>query len=209
MRNEDDRGQRSWDAHFLSIAKQVSQKSKDPSTKVGAVIVGPMKEIRSTGFNGFPRGIEDTSKRYSDRRVKYPLVIHGEMNAIYNATLIGARTQRTTIYVTHPTCLDCAKGIIQTGIYRVVVSKEGSPLVEREPWKTSWEKATAVYEEAGVEYETNVGPLEKEDLELPPGSVIDHLYSLLIRECEETVEPVQTDEQALEMLNKTIEGLGG
>lgn len=71
-----------WDVHFLDLAATHARMSKDPSTRVGSVIVGPDREIRSVGFNGFPRGIEDTYARLHDRDTKLKLVVHGEMNAM-------------------------------------------------------------------------------------------------------------------------------
>ena len=67
-----------WDLRFLELAHHISQWSKDPSTKVGCVVVGSDREIRSTGFNGFPRGIEDSIERLEDREEKYPLICHAE-----------------------------------------------------------------------------------------------------------------------------------
>ena len=71
-----------WDLRFLKLAEHISNWSKDPSTKVGCIIVGEDREIRSTGFNGFPRGIEDSEERLNDRTQKYPLICHAEENAI-------------------------------------------------------------------------------------------------------------------------------
>ena len=76
-----------WDGRFIELAKHISGWSKDPSTKVGCVVVGEDREIRSTGFNGFPRGIEDDSDRLEDREQKYPLICHAEENAIMHAAL--------------------------------------------------------------------------------------------------------------------------
>ncbi|MBT7127172.1 MAG: CMP deaminase, partial [Candidatus Thioglobus sp.] len=75
-----------WDKRYLGLAAEVSTWSKDPSTQVGAVTVGSKKEVLSQGFNGFPRGIDDSDERYNNRDTKYKLVVHAEMNAIYNAT---------------------------------------------------------------------------------------------------------------------------
>ena len=77
-----------WDARFLDLAKHISDWSKDPSTKVGCVVVGEDREVRSTGFNGFPRGIEDTAARLNDRSQKYPMICHAEENAIMHACLL-------------------------------------------------------------------------------------------------------------------------
>ena len=78
-----------WDQRFLELAKQISTWSKDPSTQVGCVVVGPDREIRSTGFNGLPRGIEDTSERLNNREIKYPMICHAEENAIMHAARTG------------------------------------------------------------------------------------------------------------------------
>ena len=69
-----------WDKRFLDLAKHISDWSKDPSTKVGCIVVGEDREIRSTGFNGFPRGIEDKQERLEDREQKYPMICHAEEN---------------------------------------------------------------------------------------------------------------------------------
>ena len=78
-----------WDIRFLKLATHISEWSKDPSTKVGCVVVGPDREIRSTGFNGFPRGIQDSDERLTNRDLKYPLICHAEENAIMHAARIG------------------------------------------------------------------------------------------------------------------------
>ena len=107
----------SWDDRFLELATVISSWSKDPSTKVGAVIVNKDKKIISTGYNGFPRGIKD-DHRLDNRAQKYDLVVHAEANAIIHAKepLDGC-----TIY-TMPfmPCSRCAGLIIQAGIQRVV-----------------------------------------------------------------------------------------
>ncbi|MEC9336570.1 MAG: CMP deaminase, partial [Candidatus Thermoplasmatota archaeon] len=71
-----------WDGRFLGLAAHIAAWSKDPSTQVGCVIVGPDREVRSTGFNGLPRGIADTEARLTNRERKYPLICHAEENAI-------------------------------------------------------------------------------------------------------------------------------
>ena len=78
-----------WDQRFLDLAAHIAGWSKDPSTKVGCVVVGEDREIRSTGFNGFPRGISDDNDRLTDREKKYPLICHAEENAIMHAARIG------------------------------------------------------------------------------------------------------------------------
>ena len=86
-----------WDKRFLELAKHISDWSKDPSTstKVGCIVVGEDREIRSTGFNGFPRGIEDKTERLEDREQKYPMICHAEENAIMHAARIGISLKGT------------------------------------------------------------------------------------------------------------------
>lgn len=105
--------------------------SKDPNTQVGAVLVGPTnREVRSTGFNGLPRGLRDTRERLEDRDLKNKLVVHAEMNAILNAARIGVSTQGCVLYFvatdhTHdlwggPPCTRCTVELIQAGVREVV-----------------------------------------------------------------------------------------
>jgi dCMP deaminase len=137
-----------WDERYLSLAAEVATWSKDPSTQVGAVTVGSKKEVLSQGFNGFPRGIHDTDERYNDRETKYKFVVHAEMNAIYNATYSGTSLDGSTLYVYGlPICSECAKGVIQVGIKKVVVLKSrdvGS-------WYESVMLSKEMFEEAGIE----------------------------------------------------------
>ena len=137
-----------WDKRYLALAAEIATWSKDPSTQVGAVTVGRKKEVLSQGFNGFPRGIEDTEERYNDRETKYKFVVHAEMNAIYNATYSGTSLDGATLYVYGlPICSECAKGIIQVGIKKVVIEKSKAP----ERWNASVQRAQAMFDEAGVE----------------------------------------------------------
>lgn len=108
-----------WYKYYLLIAEQVAVKSKDRSVKFGAVIVGPDNEIRSTGFNGFPRGIDDNIKSRHKRPEKYCWTEHAERNAIYNAARCGIATKGCSIVVNGPPCNDCARAIIQAGITKV------------------------------------------------------------------------------------------
>ena len=137
-----------WDNRYLSLAKEVSTWSKDPSTQVGAVTVGSKKEVLSQGFNGFPRGIEDTDERYNHRETKYKFVVHAEMNAIYNATYSGTSLDGATLYIYGlPICSECAKGIIQVGIKKVVIEKSK----ELDNWNESLRLSLEMFSEADVE----------------------------------------------------------
>lgn len=110
-----------WDLRFMDLAREISSWSKD-RTKIGAVAVGSNRRILSTGYNGFPRNIDDDLQRYKDREQKYKYVVHAEQNCIYNACFNGISLQSSTLYVWGlPVCNECAKGIIQVGIERVVL----------------------------------------------------------------------------------------
>ena len=138
-----------WDNRFMKLAREISTWSKDPSTKIGAVIVNDERRILATGYNGFPRGIEDTDERLKDREQKYPLIVHGEMNALMNALYSGVSVKGATIYVWGlPVCSECTKNVIQSGIKRVVILfPEHAP----EKWQTQWNNLSKpMYEEAGV-----------------------------------------------------------
>ena len=136
-----------WDQRFLNLAEHISGWSKDPSTKVGCVVVGEDREIRSTGFNGFPRGIADDSERLSDREKKYPLICHAEENAIMHAARIGLSLKGCTAYVTWPPCTRCARSLIQAGVVEVVYPQE-SEVPER--WMDDFEMSSMMMDEAGL-----------------------------------------------------------
>lgn len=133
-----------WHDRFLELARHVAGWSKDPSTKVGAVIVDGKRRVISMGFNGFPRGVEDCEWRLADRPIKYAHVVHAELNAILAAPL---SVEGATIYVTHQPCCGCAKAIIQAGIRAVVTTQDSG--IER--WGDEQMVAWAMLEEAGVE----------------------------------------------------------
>lgn len=137
-----------WDQYFTGLLVQIASKSKDPSTKVGALIIGPDKEIRSTGYNSFPRGLNDTVAARTERPEKYFWIEHAERNAIYNAARCGTTLKDCTIYVNELPCLDCARGVVQAGIKEVVVFDSNPDFRER--WKEHMERVEELFEECGV-----------------------------------------------------------
>ena len=142
---------KAWGDRYTCLAKEISTWSKDPSTQVGAVVIGNNGEVLSQGYNGFPRGIKDTAARLKDRERKYKLVVHAEMNAIYNAGLNGVSLKGSTIYVYGcPICNECAKGIIQVGIKKVVAMRP--PSVDLDRWDESIKDAKAMFKECEVMY---------------------------------------------------------
>ena len=137
-----------WTRRYLDVAKSVSTWSKDPSKQIGAVAVGDKGQILSQGYNGFPRGVKDIDNRYNIREEKYKYVVHGEMNCIYNACNSGVSLNGATLYVTGlPVCSECAKGIIQVGITKVVMEY---PKDIPDNWRKSLEFTEQMFSEAGV-----------------------------------------------------------
>ena len=114
----------SWDEYFMAIAKLSSMRSKDPSTQVGACIVGHDNRILSIGYNGAPNGFNDKVfpwDREGDMlNTKYAYVCHGEMNAILNYRGSRKDLENAKIYVDLFPCNECAKLIIQSGIKEVI-----------------------------------------------------------------------------------------
>ena len=107
----------------MELAFLISTWSKDTSTKTGALVVGPDREIRATGYNGLVRGVDDNIPERMERPTKYDFFEHAERNAIYNACLTGTSLKGCTLYATHSPCTDCARAIIQAGIKTVVTNK--------------------------------------------------------------------------------------
>lgn len=112
----------SWDDYFMGIALLSAQRSKDPSTQVGACIVDPENKIIGVGYNGFPKGCSDEefpwAKEGEFLNTKYPYVCHAELNAILNSG--GKNLQGSRMYVALFPCNECAKAIIQSGIREIV-----------------------------------------------------------------------------------------
>ena len=136
-----------WDIRFLELARHISEWSKDPSTKVGCVIVGEDREVRSTGFNGLPRGIDDSDERLNNREIKYPLVCHAEENAIMHSARVGLSLKGCIAYSTWPPCTRCARSLIQAGIIEVI-SPKGIEIPER--WRGDFNLANDMFKEAGI-----------------------------------------------------------
>lgn len=163
-----------WDQYFMSMTYLVSMKSKDPSTRIGAVIVGPDHEIRSTGYNGLPRGLDDDQPQRSERPEKLFWYEHGERNAIYNAARMGIALKDCTMYTQGVPCADCARAVIQAGIRRVIVDKriEMEKDVGGSKWSESCKRSRVMFEEAGVELVEYAGPITTEIQGLRGGSHI-------------------------------------
>lgn len=148
-----------WDRHFLRMALECASMSKDPNTRVGAVLVGPDKELISSGFNGFPRGIIDTSERLADREMKNRLMVHAERNAILNAARIGTPTKGCSLYIActddsglvwaGPPCTSCTIEVIQAGISEIVAYRL-KPTPSK--WHADLAFARSLIQEKGIIY---------------------------------------------------------
>ena len=139
---------------FMGLAYARAQFSKDTSTKVGAIIVGPAGEDRASGYNGAPRGCSADAPgdpRGTERPEKYFWFSHAELNAITNAARVGVPLEGCTIFVTHPPCMDCARAIVQAGIKRVVTVRPSAGFVER--WEEHMSRSQRLFDECGVAYE--------------------------------------------------------
>lgn len=137
-----------WHTRFIGLAIHVAGWSKDPSTKVGAVIVDDERRVVSLGYNGLPRGVHDDSTILNNKELKLQIVKHAEENAILNSLL---RPAGCTIYVTHHPCASCAGSIIQSGISRVVFPTVPLDNTFSQRWQESILLAQKILEEAGVE----------------------------------------------------------
>lgn len=131
--NITNRNQEIWDKHFLDLCLQRAHMSKDPSTRVGSIIISPERDLLGSGYNGFPRQIKDTPERLNDRDTKLKLVIHAEMNALLSAAKLGIKVQCSTMYIAAtdksgeiwggPPCTRCLVHVIQAGVIEIVTYK--------------------------------------------------------------------------------------
>jgi dCMP deaminase len=141
-----------WKEYFRGIAHQVKLKSKDRYTKIGAVVVGSDNQIVSTGYNSFPRGIDDSIDERQERPEKYYWFEHAERNSLYNAALIGVSTKGCTMYLTCGIpCSDCARGIINSGIKKIVCERVGGAVGNL--WDEHAKRSIEMFNEAGVKIE--------------------------------------------------------
>lgn len=144
-----------WDLRFLELAEHVSGWSRDPSTKVGAVVTQD-KDVVGLGYNGFAKGVDDSEERYNDRDMKYKLVVHAEVNALIMAGKEAAKG--ATLYVwpsfsIPPVCHDCCKTAIQYGIKEIVGYLPTPEDVERaKRWQESIDLSRMMCDEVGIVY---------------------------------------------------------
>lgn len=143
-----------WDEYLYGFARHAATKSKD-STQVGAVLVGPQREVRLTAYNGPPRRVRDLPER-RERPAKYLYASHAEANLVAFAAREGISTKGCTVYVTHYPCSACARTLIQAGVGLVVVGQGTTSMPAAE-----FEAAKEMFHEADV----YVRPVEREESE--------------------------------------------
>lgn len=147
-----------WDEYFFDIIKSVQKKSKDPSTKVGCIIVSPYNEIVSTGFNGFPRGVEDRQDKVParyQREIKLMYTEHAEKNAIFAAARRGIPLEGCRVYVEWNPCADCMRAIIQSGIKEVILNGRSESFNNKE-LRSRWESQIQCAEIMAKESEVKI-----------------------------------------------------
>jgi dCMP deaminase len=136
-----------WDRRFMNLAIHIGGWSKDRSTKVGCVIVGPDNEVRSLGFNGFPRDVDDDVDDRHARPQKYLWTEHAERNAIYNAARVGVPVLGCRMYLPWYPCADCARAIVQAGIEELIAVE---PDWEDSQWGTHFKFSQILFTEVGI-----------------------------------------------------------
>jgi dCMP deaminase len=139
----------SWDDYFMSMVYLIASKSKDERTHIGALIIGPDKEIKSTGYNSFVRRLKDDVPERQEKPEKYYWFEHAERNAIYNAILIDASLKGCKMYTNGIPCMDCARGVVQSGILEVIVDKKWNESNKGEDLEHS-RRTIQMFEEVGV-----------------------------------------------------------
>jgi dCMP deaminase len=149
-----------WDTRFMNLAREIGSWSKDRSRRVGCVVVGPNNEIRATGFNGFPRGVNDDREERHTRPTKYLWTEHAERNAIYNAARQGVSLSGCRMYVPWFPCIDCARAIVQVGILELIAIK---PDVDDPQWGAGFHAAIELFEEVGLHVRWYATPNQHSD----------------------------------------------
>ena len=158
-----------WDSYYLAVCRAVAARSKDPATQIGCIIVGPAHEIRTTGYNSFPRKIRDDVPERLQRPEKYLWIEHAERNAIYNAARTGTPLEGCTAYVEVMPCMDCARAIVQAGISKVVVDSDRMREYRSEFYGPQFERVPTLFSEGSVEVKlVSIGPSTENLVFAPP-----------------------------------------
>lgn len=137
---------------FMKMVYDWADLSKDPRTRIGAVIVRDDVPI-SNGYNNFPRKVLDLEFRYNNREIKHQFIVHAERNSIFNAAKLGHKTDGATLYTQGIPCAECMQGVINAGIIKVICHSRWPNLKHDPKWVESSEIARTMMIEAGVELE--------------------------------------------------------
>lgn len=140
-----------WNQRFIAQALGIADWSKDDSTKVGAVVYDKDRTPISNGYNGFPRGVDDTIPERHERPLKYKYVQHAEQNTINHCARKGNATEGCHIYTTHFPCSNCAGSIINSGLVKVIIDIKTFSTSYQVRWKEDIEVSQTMFDEAGVE----------------------------------------------------------
>lgn len=155
------RGENNWNDYFFELCDAISRKSKDTSTKVGAVLVNYGNSIISTGYNGFPIGVDDSIESRFDRPEKYTWTCHAEENAIAFAARNGISTNGAKLYCNRlPCCAKCTRLAIQAGIAKLIILCD-VPQETIDRWKGENDIALSMIKESGASIEIYIKNKEK------------------------------------------------
>lgn len=137
---------------FVPAVLAIAGMSKDRSTKVGAIALGPGMEIRSAGFNGFPRGVNDDVDGRHTRPIKYRFTSHAEENLVAQAARSGVSLDGCTVLVSalYP-CTTCTRMLIQAGVKQVLSVALDQEKANNGTWAEEWAISQQMFGEAGVD----------------------------------------------------------
>lgn len=137
-----------WNRRFLAMADGIAEWSKDPSTRVGCIIFDPAsRAMLPSGYNGFPRHVNDDPKLLNDRPIKLQMTVHAELNALLNCAKHGVSTNRKGAAVSLYPCAPCAGSLVQAGIITLVTRE---PDWNHERWGASFAVAADIFKQAAV-----------------------------------------------------------
>jgi dCMP deaminase len=160
----------SWDELFMREVYAIARKSKDPRSKIGAVLVyWPEKDPFARGYNDFPRRVLDRIPSRWERPEKYSWVCHAEVNSILNCARTGRPTKGSVMFTQGVPCADCTKSVIQAGIIEIVVHKQWQHYEQEFNWE-KWNQSSAYSTQMLLE--ANI-PVRVLDQELGVDAVLD------------------------------------
>jgi len=144
-----------WNKYWMRRAYMAETRSKDPSTRVGAVFVKDNHDLL-TGYNGFPRGVVDSPERLNNRDIKYNLITHAERAGVDKAAKRGISTDQCVVYTQGIPCSGCANSLIGAGIVKVYYHLPYQKILqtslgEKNNWRNSIQYSIQMFIESKVE----------------------------------------------------------